>query len=81
MLEQSEVKVMRLGGVLENRITGRYRRVCGWALGEVVLREVREDGRLGDGAIHLPGWLVALLYRERTDLVAPWEGTIRTREG
>jgi hypothetical protein len=71
---------MNLGTVVQNRVTRRYRRVCAWAAGRWVLRAVGRDGRLGDGAICLPAWLVRLLYRERPDLVAPWEGTLKRRK-
>jgi hypothetical protein len=70
-----------LGAVLQNRFTRRFRRVCAWTCDEVVLREITDAGYLGDSAIALPFWLARLLYRERPELVAPWEGKMKLRGG
>jgi hypothetical protein len=72
---------LMLGTVVQNRVTRRYRRVCGAAAGQLVLRAIDREGRLGVAAACLPWWLVWVLYRPRPDLVAPWEGRLHRRGG
>lgn len=69
-----------LGLVVQNRITGRFRRVAGTAAGLVFLRKISRAGYLEPAGLVLPGILVWLLYRERPDLVAPFEGRLRVRD-
>ncbi len=69
-----------LGRVVQNRITRRCRRVAGTAAGLWFLRKIGRDGYLEPTGIVLPGFLVRSLYRERPDLVAPFDEPLHERQ-